>query len=342
MAVPVTPTAAMGYVGFLQLQNWGLTTPQFPIRFTSSDLNITQDITAQDVIDGRVDRSVYQLGPIITEGTVGFPVIIDASGDFINNIWIAAVRRDNREATDFSGELIHFGDIVVKYVQGRTYTFRRSKINSLTLTATQGEPVTGSIMFWGTTRDASSTLTIPNYLTPARVLTWDQVRVYGFKGTTPPSDPRNSGTFSTQFVRSFSVTIDNALSRNYTFDPDASLFPSNISTGKRSVTGNLEFQGWAPTEDLADSNTQRCTSEETLRFEALSNCTLTGQDQNTSNTQVRFSRQMYGVIYRHQDVSSTMDVFTSTVAWQAYQIEDDNVDTIDGNQPHQALDVTSV
>ena len=340
MAVPVTPTAQMGYIGFLQLENWGLTQSLFPIRFTSSDLNITQNISAQDVIDGRVDRTVYMMEAIITEGTVAFPIIIDASGNFISSVWQAAVRRDNREGTDFSGELIHSGDIVVKYTTGRTYRFRRSKINSFTLTAAQGAATTGSITFWGTTREATPVIQLPDYLTPARVLTWDQVRVYGFKGLATPPDPRNCSTFSTQFVRSCTITIENNLSRNYTFDPDASLFPSNISTGKRNVTGSLEFQGWAPTEDLADSNTQRCTSEETLRFEVISSCSTgtTGQ----SDTGVRFARQMYGVIYRHQDISSTMDVVTSTVAWQAYAIEDDNIDNIDGPQPYQALDVTGV
>jgi len=340
MAVPVTPTAQMGYVGFLQLESWGLTQSLFPIRFTSSNLNITQGIEAQNTIDGRVDRTVYMLQQILTQGTVEFPIIIDASGDFINSIWQAAVRRDNREGTDFSGELIHSGDIVVKYTTGRTYRFRRSKINSFTLTATQSAPTTGSIEFYGTTRETAPVLQLPQYLTPARVLTWDQIRVYGFKGVSTPPDPRNCDTFSTQYVRSFSVKIENNLSRNYTFDPDAGLFPSNVSTGKRNVTGDIEFQGWAPTEDLADSNPQRCTSEETLRFEALSSCTLGGTGQ--SDTGVRFARQMYGVIYRHQDITSTAEILTSKVGWQAYAIQEDNIDTIDGNQPYQALDVTGI
>jgi len=338
MAVPVTPTAQMGYVGFLQLQSWGLTTTQFPIRFTSSDLNITQAVEAPDIIDGRVDRTVYQLGPIETEGTVEFPMIIDASGDFIDSVWQIATRRDNREGTDFSGELIHFGDIVVKYVQGRTYLFRRCKVNSLTINAAQGDRVNGTIGFWGTTRETTATLALPNYLSPARTLTWDQVRVYGFQGTTAPADPRNSGTFSTQNVRSISINIENNLSRNYTFDPDAGLFPSNISTGVRNVTGSLEFQGWAPTEDLADSNSQRCTSEETIRFDVLSSC----EAGDATDVTVAFNRQMYGVVYQHQDVSSVMDVFTSTVNWQAFAIEDDNHDSVDGDQPYQALDITGV
>ena len=338
MAIPVTPTAKMGYVGFLQLQSWGLTQTQFPIRFTSSDLNIKQSVDVPDLIDGRVDRTVYQLGPIETEGTVEFPMIIDASGDFLNSVWQMATRRDNREGTDFSGELIHFGDIVVKYVQGRTYLFRRCKVNSLSITATQGDRVNGTISFWGTTRDNAATLQLPSYLSPARTLTWDQVRVYGFQGTTAPSDPRNSGTFSTQNVRSFSVNIENNLSRNYTFDPDAGLFPSNISTGVRNVTGSLEFQDWAPTEDLADSNSQRCTSEETVRFDALSSCEVGGAE----DVSVSFSRQMYGVVYQHQDISSSMDVFTASVNWQAFAIEDDNHDSIDGDQAYQAIDITGV
>ena len=70
--------ANMGYVGFAKLIIPELTTAQGnTLRVNSADINLQQEITMPDVIDGRIDRTVYQLGPKIVEGTISMPVIAD-------------------------------------------------------------------------------------------------------------------------------------------------------------------------------------------------------------------------------------------------------------------------
>lgn len=61
---PVGHFANMGWVGFVKLNIPSLNARNI-LRATSADINLSQDITMPDVIDGRIDRTVYQLGPKI-------------------------------------------------------------------------------------------------------------------------------------------------------------------------------------------------------------------------------------------------------------------------------------
>ena len=62
------PPAYMGYVGFVNIGG-------YIVRATSADISLKQDITKPDVVDGRIDRTVYRLGPQEVGGTVAFPAI---------------------------------------------------------------------------------------------------------------------------------------------------------------------------------------------------------------------------------------------------------------------------
>jgi len=103
----------MGWVGYAKLIINGLTPSGGSIlRVTSADINLSQDITMPEVIDGRIDRTVYQLGPKIVEGSISLPVIADidpetssagcvkvqdlqtgAAGTLLDNIWCWATAR---------------------------------------------------------------------------------------------------------------------------------------------------------------------------------------------------------------------------------------------------------
>jgi hypothetical protein len=292
MPLPTTPTAGMGYIGFVKV--FGLL-----VRVTASNINIKQDITNPDIIDGRVDRTVYQLGPIEVDGTIDFPIILDSTVDFPKKIFEFALDRDYST----TGELINSGEVVVRYTFGQEFSFARAKVNTFKMTAAVEDAVSGSFELIGTTRTRTSAISIPAYLSPARVLTWDGVKI---KGT-------GVGSFESKFVRNFEMNINNNVQRNYTFDPDAGFFPSNISTGKREIDGTLEFQGFAPTEETAaDGNPTFVTSDDTIEVELGSSVAKT----------------LHGIIYQHLDIASSTGVITSSVRWLAHGVEEEDYQAI--------------
>jgi hypothetical protein len=327
MAVPTSQTAKMGYIGFAKI--FGL-----PIRITSSNLGLKQDIVPTDMIDGSSDRTIYRQSVIAAEGDMTFPVIMDDQLAFLNTIWKFAVERNRSKDSNKNGELTNSGDITVKYTQSRAYLFKNSKIHGLTLNMTQQEIVTGTLSLWGIKRTAFTDNNPGNYISPACVATWADSRVFGYKDQSRKSDPKDqNATFQTQAVRSFAMTISNNLERNYTFNKGVGLVPTNITTGQRDVTGTLEFQGWSPLEDLAESHSSRPYSDEIIEFRIY--------PRNSSAN--AFIRKLYGIVYQLQDISMSMGLISSVAAWRAYGIRKTDNQPGVGNIPaYKALDVENI
>jgi hypothetical protein len=352
---PPNPNPApMGYVGLIKV--FGTV-----IRATSSSLNIKQTVEPEKVIDGTVDQSVYRLSAVTADGTVEFPVIMDptvpiadgtpitptTSAPFLDKIWSYAVHRHQfiRNGTQAgSAELGWMGEVIqdtayIRYFYGASYRYNTVKVNKMTLNFKQGEAVTGSLELWATTRDPlpgeeAQFAFGSSYLSPARVMMWPEVQLIagysdGGTGTDIPTgstpDPSGFRTYDGSVVRSYSIDIDNALARNYTFDPQAGYYPQNISTGKRTIGGSLEFQGWAPTERLADVQHSSGPSGrggpgvaelDTLSKQVIRMTVNTGAGYATP-----WVRVLMGVIYEHQTANSTMEVFTSTVNYKAFGLK---------------------
>lgn len=376
---PLGRPAPMGYVGLVNV--FGNV-----IRATDCTLNIKQSVDPLDVIDGTVDRSVYKLGPVETEGSVGFPIIMDTTSPgsidgnisptspamFLDRMWAFAVHRHQFFISDIqegSNELGWQGDtasedVIVRYFYGAVYLFKFCKVNTFSLEATQGDVVKGNMTLWGTVRqplargaaEYSQMAYGPNYLAPARAMMWPEFNLLGGlsengDGTgivNPDGTPIDGNrVFDGSTVRRFTVSINNNLKRNYTFDPNAGYFPQNISTGKRDVTGEIEFQGWAPTEVLADSQHNNPTPN---------GATVGGPDSSvlaklskqvivlTINTGAgwgagrQWQRILMGTVYNHQDAASTMDVFTSKVNYRALGLKSHSYQAITGtNDPNTTI-----
>ena len=62
------PPGRMGYIGSVIIFGQ-------PVRASSSSLNATQAIDHPDVVDGRIDWTLYQLGSIDVAGDISTPVI---------------------------------------------------------------------------------------------------------------------------------------------------------------------------------------------------------------------------------------------------------------------------
>jgi hypothetical protein len=267
----------MGYIGSVIIFGQ-------PVRAASSSLNATQAIEHPDVVDGRIDWTLYQLGSIDVEGDISTPVIKSGeSQSFLNLIWDWATLRDQT-----SGELINNGNVILNYSYDIGRTFNGCRINRLTLSAAAGDKVDATMNFMGTTLVEGASPGDPVDLSPARVLTWDDVDIVAEQ-------------FSSCIVKEFSVDINNNLSRNFTFCRETGLFANNISTGKRNVNGSLQFQGFAPTSPLATTNSGRVTSDEQLGFD------FDG-----------FSQTFNHIIYEFQDISIDVGLITSSVNWYAH------------------------
>lgn len=286
---PTPPIAGkMGYIGKVGI--FGLT-----VRALSSSLAAKQSITHPDVVDNRIDRSLYQLGAVEIDGDVAMPVVKDDSAaTFLNTVWGFAVKRDSS-----TGELTSAGDVVLVYSYGGTSrTFHNCKVNTFEFRATAGDRMEATAGFMGTHATNGGSAGDPYSVAPVRVLTWDDIEVNG----------SGNVTFASCLVKEFTATINNNLSRNYTFceisGAPHNLFASNISTGKRFVNGSIGFQGFSPTDETgAELNSIHTTSTDTITFSLR-----TGG----------FTRQFNNVIYEYQDISINVGLITSTVNWYAH------------------------
>lgn len=292
--IPNPPSPGrMGYIGRVAV---------FPekggkvIRAMSSSLAAKQTISHPDVVDNRIDRTLYQLGPVEVDGDIVLPVVKTSEGNaFLGFIWGIATTRDL-----LTGELLNYGDVVLEYSHQQQRTFHQCRVNTLEMRATAGDRVEATLNFMGTTADDFLPSGMPGFsdLSPARVLTWDNVQVFG----------TGAVTFDTCIVREFSFTLNNNLSRNYTFCPQLphGLFASNISTGKRFVNGSLGFQGFAATDQPgAEQNPFKFTTTDSLVF-------------NFDG----FSRTFMNVIYEYQSINIDVGLITSTVNWYAHHGND--------------------
>jgi hypothetical protein len=271
----------MGYIGSAVIYGRS-------VRALSSSLKAKQTISHPDVVDSRIDWSLYQLGPIEVDGDIAIPVVKTSSGNsFLGFIWEIAVQRDT-----LTGELTRFGDVILEYSHQQVRTFHTCRVNSLEMRATAGDRVEATINFMGTTADDSGVSPGLTDLSPARVLTWDDVTI------TAAGDV----TFDSCIIREMSFTVNNNCSRNYTFCPGVGLFASNISTGKRHVQGTLGFQGFAATDQPgAEQNRNRFTTNDTLSFDFGG-----------------FSRTFRHIIYEFQSIDLNVGLVTSTVNWYAH------------------------
>jgi hypothetical protein len=272
----------MGYIGRVSV--FGRV-----VRALSSSLAAKQAIQHPDVVDGRIDRTLYQLGPVEVDGDVAIPIVQSGqSTAFMQFIWDIATKRNS-----LTGELMVTGPVTLEYSFQQSRRFNECRANTLEMRATAGDRVEATINFMGTTADDGIAAEEFDDVSPAKVLTWDNVKVF-------PSDP----LFQTCIVREFTFNINNNCSRNYTFCPETGLFASNISTGKRFIQGTLGFQGFAPTDAKARTNSTSPTPH---------------AGQEITFDFAGFTRTFKNILYEFQGIDINVGLITSSVNWYAHQ-----------------------
>jgi len=343
--------AHMGWVGYANLRIPPLT-PQLGtiLRVTSADINLSQDITTPDVIDGRIDRTVYQLGPKIIEGTLSLPVIADVDpGDFtggcvavedlragtasslLNSIWCWTTARSSH------GRLQWTGDLDIRYANHAAFTFTKAVVNSLSMTVTQSDIVSFDIDVIGAARnrtiDPFNEPVISDFLSPARVLTWNDVTVSGVGGC-GSGNFQDAILFGSSQVREFSFEINNNAERYYSLN--GRLFPIDINVSKREITGSMTLMGLNERlRQRAEGQQDEFTRKDEIRLmffvgeEAVSGVglnavgvsrdwfQLTDTPVTESGAIPFFWKKFTGVIFQIEEMSLSNDVYETNVNWLA-------------------------
>jgi hypothetical protein len=359
----------MGYVGFVQLQSallsqkLGSSVLGQTLRVMSFDVALKQEIQKPPVIDGRIDHTVYRLGPKIIEGTMSMPIIADTfekdtcptkaevnsqgesspAGKMILLLWCWATTRNPEGRMAYDDVNLN-----VRYANHAAFEYNQCMINSFAMKVAQQEMITLDLNVFGRARapmnsspevtaSASGLPTLTDFLSPARVLTWNDVTVTGITGCSG----LNPGTplFYSNTVRNWDLNIVNNLERFFTFN--GSLFPADLNAKVRDVTGSLEFMGLnealrvhtsgnLPTEGLQSHFTEK----NELRFAFyVGDETYAGGGQygNRDWTDVApvgtpiFYRALKAVVYEIETMSLKNDLYTTTVNYHAMAVDDDGL-----------------
>lgn len=347
--------ANMGWVGFLKLRIPSLNANNI-LRVTTADINLSQDISTPDVIDGRIDRTVYQMGPKIVEGSISMPVVADVdpnlfagcpdvtdlndpdsvAGSLLNNVWCWATARGPQ------GRLLYNdASLEIRYANHAAFTFDTAVVNTLSMSISQSDAVQFDISILGRGRTPSPdpagaagdpTPKIERFLSPARVLTWNDVTVNGVGGCGNPED-----LFFSNQVRDFNMEINNNADRFYTLN--GSLFPVDVNVGKREITGSLTLLGLQDRlRQLAESNQERFTEKNEIRIafyigdDRFNGVNFTPRDWPAGDSTVPsaaiFGKRLTSVIFRIEEMSMTNEVFETTVNWLALANDQEGFEAI--------------
>ena len=339
MALPPSyPSVYMGFVGFVRLKgatidgdetfNPGsrITFQDYLIRASTASINLSQEISKPDVVDSRYDKTVYQLGPKVIDGTLEFPAIYDRPTGYVYGVFEILYRlAATRAAT--TGNLTEF-DLEVKYAPSNTlpanqaeFIFKRCIANTWKFSVTQSDVVTCALGIIGRTREFAGSLAAParkdsttvctqtgdtanGQIGTSRIVTWADARVNLTGG-------RLTETIKGEFIRSFEANINNDAERFYTLNK--SLFPQAVAPRKRDVDGTMTLIGRHPDlSAMAESNEEQCNESTQIKFgfeTEASGEACTGVSS--------FGVTLPNCIFEIEELSLGNDIFESTVGWHA-------------------------
>ncbi len=325
------PRAFMGFVGFVRVQagtikgnNDGVSDTlhgSYLIRATSADINLTQEITKPDVIDSRYDRSVYQLGPKLVDGSFAFPAVYEVPTGETTTLFEILYRY--AVTRDIHGLLSPF-ELNVKYAQSNLlpneaeFRYTGCMANTWQFAVAQSDVVTCTVDVLGVNRETLGALDPPTRsdtactgsstsetatLGTTRIVTWNDARV-------EMSGGRLVASIGGEYVRSFEANINNDAERYYTLN--TKLFVQAIAPRKREISGNVVLMGrHQQLGNIAINNELNCTESTNIKFGFNTPGTGEGCSDSTFNV------TMPNCIFQIEEMSLTNDVFETTVNWHS-------------------------
>jgi hypothetical protein len=338
--------ASMGWVGYVVLNIQQLNRKQV-LRVTNSTLNLRQEVTLPDVIDGRIDKTVYQLGPKIVEGDLTMPLVADVDPASVTSLSGCVNASDIISATSaglmdtlwcWAGSRSAAGRMMydqasldVRYANHASFRYDRAMANRLSLEVTESQPVNVTVGIIGRSRNRYETPEVDpplsDMLAPARVLTWNDFSVDGFRGCTGA----DTALFYSNQVRQFSFDITNNVERYYTLNGD--LMPADINARKREITGTMRLMGMNhELSRLAEGNQDRFTEKNWINMALyIGNSTY---DYNSATFKPRsgtpvWLKKITSVVFKVEELSMTNELFETTVNWQALANDQSNYEAFD-------------
>jgi hypothetical protein len=290
----------------------GVTAP-IVVRVTACDIKASQDITHPEVIDGRIDTTIYQVNPVIVGGNMSFPLVHEgaALGDgycaatsdsLAKKMWEIAAKRDD------IGRLENVFDADVRYTDNTAFTYPGCQVNTMTFTISQSEAVTVSAEVFGGVNTSSDPriayagLSNPTFLAPARVVTWNDAQVELY-------DDAGQVVLRGNELREFTASINNGLERYYTLN--GVLGPQDIAPKKREMSGTLKLMGRNDRlGTIAYNNSRNFTSRSAIAFGYTLGSTGGGATPY-------WATAFYGVIFKIEEMAMTTGLFETTTNWRA-------------------------
>ena len=329
------PAAYMGFVGFVRLNQGNLlgdvTIPvasnnishgAYIIRATSADITLSQEITKPDVVDSRYDKTIYQLGPKLVDGSIAFPAVYDVPTGETKSIFellyrYAVTRTTTGNLNDFSLD-VKYASAAAKNQAEFTYT--GCIANTWQFSVTQSDVVTCSMDIIGLTRDSKPNMDPParkdteEVCTPigddsngslgtTRIVTWNDARV-------EISGGRLASAIGGQYIRSFEINVNNDADRFYTLNKQ--LFAQAVAPRKRDIDGSIVLMGrHQDLSELALTNEINCSESVQVKFGFEAATTGEGCDAAGFNTTLPNN------VFEIETLSLTNDIFETTVAFHA-------------------------
>lgn len=309
------PTASMGFVGSIRF-NGGTIGQEILVRALSCNISAKQKIDYPDVVDGRIDNTLYQLGPRMVDGDCEFPLVHegiqngtskDCGGNtttcetnLANRLWNIAAKRDQ------VGRLVNQFNVDVRYTDNAAFRYPNCIINTMKISVNQADivklnfSVIGGANSTDSVREPLTTERDPTFLSPARIVTWNDFRINIFVR-------EESITIPGSYIRSFEVTINNNADRFYTLN--GKLVPQDITARKRSIEGSIALMGFTAKQfhEFIYNNQQRFTSQSKIAF----GYTL------GSATIPYWATALWGVIFEIEQVAISNDIIETRIPFRA-------------------------
>jgi len=308
--MPVMSNAKLGFVGWVRFGS------SFYVRATSADVGVNQSVEKPDVVDGKIDKTLYQLGPIEVGGSISFPGVYElypsTSRSPVAELWSWALKRSE------TGDILPANrgkSITIKYVDSLAFDYTESIIDSYEFNIAAEDVLNITVNIIGRDRlqntDPSLAHELPEYLQRnTRIITWNDVNV-NIGGEAVSVDPSE--------IRSFTATVANNVQRIYTLN--SSMAPALVVPTKRDIGGSFTLLGrnsdlglrsYGYRNSSKTGNETRCTANNTISF---------GYDTNVGNNSscseawsVLFSEC---VVFEIEEMAITNDFFETTVNWHA-------------------------
>jgi len=309
------PYAQMGFVGSVRFSGGSIGQEIF-VRAKSCDIRAKQEISYPDVVDGRIDRTLYQIGPRTVDGNCDFPLVHEGivngtqkncgegtatcETNLANRLWNIAAKRDQ------VGRLVNQFNIDVRYTDNTAYRYPNCIINTMKINVTQSAEVNMSFGVIGGSNSTDNVREIisedraPVFMSPARIVTWNDFRINVFVR-------EESITLPGAYIRSFDVTLNNNADRFYTLN--GKLAPQDITAKKRAIEGSLSLMGFANKQfyDFIYNNQNRFTSQTKIQF----GYTL------GSGSVPYWATALWGVIFQIEEVAISNELIETRVPFVA-------------------------